>query len=97
MSKEMGTAEFVKQMDGWRGDAALYRLSPPMAGVDGWAFDHVIVSAVIAIGSGPETYLFGCDENGENIDFSELPGSFRGDRDHATALNGAGYSIVSPE
>lgn len=53
--------------------------------------DYVVVSAAVAMFSGPETYIFGTDENGDRTDFGELPGSFRGALDHEAALKGAGY------
>jgi hypothetical protein len=83
------TATFIKQLPGWTGDARLYALSKPLA-----KHKYVVVSAVNAMFSGPETYIFGCDEDGENVSYSELKGSFRGGRDHAQALSGAGYTIA---
>lgn len=94
----MSTATFIKQIPGKRGDMRLYRVDPPMVGenyTDGseLSFDHVAVSAADVPFSGPETYIFGCDSEGKNIDYLELDGSFRGGLDHATALRGAGYEI----
>ena len=54
--------------------------------------DHVIVSAVDVPFSGHETYIFQCDETGVVLDWSEMPGSFRGALDHERALNGLGYT-----
>ena len=84
-------ARYVRDLDGWRGNAKLYELSEPL---DEHKF--VAVSAVDAMFSGPETYSFGCDADGNNVDFCELPGSFRGDFDHERALRGAGYEPVLP-
>ena len=53
----------------------------------------MIVSSVVAIFSGPETYIFGAKEDGEPADFSELEGSYRGGLDHKKALKNAGYSL----
>jgi hypothetical protein len=74
------------------GDANLYRVDPPMAYEDGTT-EYVIVSAVVALYSGPETYIFPANESGEVIDWLELPGSFKGGMDHDEALRGAGYEV----
>lgn len=95
----MGSAVFVKKLDGFTGDAALYHLDPPFQGYS-WSdavasmYAHVIVSATIIPHSGPETYIFGASEDGEVLDWIELPGSFRGALDHEEALRGAGYGVV---
>lgn len=70
----------------WR----LYHLSEPL---DGHA--HVIVSANVVMFSGPETYIFGADSNGEIVDWCELEGSFKGSLDHVAALNNAGYEVAN--
>lgn len=94
-----GTASFIKTIPGMQGDMRLYRVEPPMEGEDRGdgpvpTFEHVAVSAaVVPFGSGPETYIFGCDSEGRDIDFAELDGSFRGGLDHAQALRNAGYEI----
>ena len=51
----------------------------------------IIVSAVVATYSVPETYIFEADESGEITNWGELDGSFRGGLDHLEALNGHGY------
>lgn len=100
----MPTATFLRKLDGWRGDARLYKLSVPMKGeaiTDEQDFDceYVVVSAVVAqsmFGGGPETFIFAADESGEAINLLELPGSFIGALDHAKALLNAGYSVQDP-
>ena len=85
------TATFVKQLRGgnWGGDARLYRLDPPMDGVE-----HVIVSAVHVLGL-PETYIFSARADGSDVvSWTELNGSFKGDLDHARALRNAGYDVL---
>lgn len=83
------------------GDARLYKLSEPVEyttlNYESRKYEtldtsHVIVSAVNALYTGPETYIFPANENGKLIDWMELPGSFRGDQDHHRALAGLGYS-----
>jgi hypothetical protein len=58
--------------------------------------NHVLVSVVTVIFSGPETYIFACDEQGEVESWLELGGSTKGVLDHAEALRNAGYEIASP-
>ena len=77
-----------------RGDQRLYRVDPPMTNYNGDDFAYVVVSAVNATYSGPETYIFGANETGDIIDWGELDGSFRGDLDHEEALRNAGYEVV---
>ena len=93
----MKTATFIKQLDGFNGDARLFKLNPPI-NESYWdevpkSHEYVIVSAVRAMFSGPETYIFPANENGEVTSFGELPGSFRGGLDHEEALNNAGYDV----
>lgn len=94
-----GVATFVKQRNG-NGDGRVYRVEPPIRGNryaleddEQQTFDYVWVSAVGAY-SGPETYIFGCDADGEVLDWCELDGSFRGGFDHEAALRGAGYEVT---
>jgi hypothetical protein len=98
----MNTATFVKDVsDEFTGTAFLYRVDPPMK-EESWfaeedeelqSFDYVVVSATSAFMSGAETYIFGADENGEVLDWGELPGSYRGGLDHQQALEDAGYVV----
>lgn len=93
------TATIARRLQGWRGDARLYRLSEPVRDPD-WddsmpAVDHVFVSAV----SAPEwnileTYIFPASPEGEPISFSEMRGSYQGGLDHTEALLGAGWAVV---
>lgn len=57
-------------------------------------YEYVIVSAVVVDYSGPETYIFPADSDGKALDMLELPGSYRGDLNHAQALANAGYSVI---
>lgn len=92
----MGTATVVKsRLGGYRGDAALYLVNPPLrSDWDDKAYEFVVVSSVVTY-SGPETFIFGADNEGEVQDWAELPGSLKGVLDHEQALEGAGYSIVA--
>jgi hypothetical protein len=83
----MKTATKVKDLNGFNGTAALYKLSEPIN-----EYEYVIVSAIndkYCI----ETYIFGSNENGEVLNWSELEGSTRGVHDHQIALNEAGYEV----
>lgn len=96
----MKTATFIKQMEGFRGDARFYKLSEPAS--VGWdaekTTDYVIVSAVVVAGffdgdGGPETYIFPADGEGRITSWSEMEGSFQGGLDHTRALAGLGYIV----
>lgn len=96
----MKKAVFVKNIEGWNGDARLYKMLPPLVATDYdgktvETHDFVIVSAVVAMLSGPETYIFPATEDGKTKNFGELDGSYRGGLDHAKALRGAGYKAVA--
>mgnify|MGYP001565118549 FL=1 len=94
-------AMLVKTLtNGWTGDAKLYKLSEPMQ----YGYDEpesetqfVIVSATNAMFSGPETYIFPADEDGNVIDWGELDGSYRGGYNHWEALERAGYTVAESE
>lgn len=87
----MKTATFIERLPRWSGDARKYRLSEPLDG-----HDYVIVSAVYAPFSGPETYIFPAREKGgDAINYLELAGSFKGGLDHTKALSLAGYQVVN--
>jgi hypothetical protein len=70
-------ATYIKTIEGWTGDARLYELDGEIETYSGVKTNHVIVSATVVLFSGPETYIFA-----EVLDWSELPGSFRGGYSH---------------
>ena len=95
----MKTATFVKALDQFTGVASLYKCDPPMM-IPTWDDDkpnekteYVVVSAAVAMFSGPETYIFPADAKGNITDWSELNGSYRGGMSHHSALAGAGYDM----
>lgn len=55
----------------------------------------VLVSAATVMMSGPETFIFPADEDGEVVDWAELEGSYKGGLSHAEAIDGAGWELVS--
>ncbi len=73
--------------DGYTGHASLYRLEPKLEGRR-----HVVVSAATVMGKS-ETYIFASNVKGEIRQWGELKGSIKGTLIHATALEGAGYTI----
>lgn len=79
-----------------RGDQRLYLLDPPMprAYDEPGGTEYVVVSAVDAMFSGPETYIFASDPDGRITSFGELAGSFQGALDHVAALANAGYQVL---
>lgn len=82
-------ALFVKDLlVGFTGTAKLFKLSEPLEG-----HTYVVVSATHAMFSGPETYIFGANEDGRVVDWGELPGSYRGGLNHKEALEAAGYVV----
>jgi len=98
----MKTATYIKKMVKWTGNANLYQLSEPMEYDKPWDDEdetpakktsYVVVSAANALYSGPETYIFATDKDGEVLDWGELDGSYRGGLSHEIALQNAGYSV----
>ena len=71
----------------------LYRLMPalPLFDLDDRQVgltDYVVVSAAVVPYTGPETYIFPADSEGNITDRGELPGSYRGGLDHDEAIRG---------
>jgi len=99
----MKTAKLIKEkLDDFIGHANLYKLSHSIKYDKPWneidppakKTKYVIVSAVSAMITGPETYIFPANSKGEIIDWGELDGSFKGGLDHSKALQNAGFSII---
>jgi hypothetical protein len=94
----MSQATLIKShLESFRGDAGLYKLSPPMSdyGDELTQYTHVIVSAVTLPDNNVETYIFPADSEGNILDWGELPGSMKGTLSHTHALREAGYEIVT--
>lgn len=97
----MKTATEVKKLDLFTGDARLFKCEPPMTWEDYHGertkkkrTKYVVVSATVAMFSGPETYIFPANSEGGVVNWGELDGSFRGSLDHKRALENAGYRVV---
>ena len=56
---------------------------------------YVLVSAVNVMFSGPETYIFPCDKEGNVLNWTDLDGSMRGTLSHEKALHNMGYELKS--
>ncbi len=84
------TAERIKTLSGFTGEAALYRCKPPIED-----HEYVVASATHVLGV-PETYLFPSDKHGAIQSYSELDGSQRGTLDHDEIFAGLGYTVTSP-
>jgi hypothetical protein len=95
------TATFVRTLRGFRGNAELFRLEPPLEG-SRWPgetgtgrYAFVVASAARVFGA-PETYMFGADEDGRILDWGELPPSQKGTLDIDAVWRDAGYAVVRP-
>lgn len=84
------TATLIRHLEGWRGNARLYKLSVPLGG-----FAYVVVSTAYDPSRGMwETFIFPALADGEVVSYIELPGSYQGGREHGKALGGAGYDLI---
>lgn len=101
----MKTATWIRDVSAhFNGSAALHRLSEPVV-CHVWDSSHetvevvewVVASAVNVPFSGPETYVFPANEDGEAVSFAEMEGSYRGGLDHGEALRGLGFEVASGE
>ena len=94
----MKKAYFIRNVDGFAGDARLYKLSEPAEYFtqDGnrEKCNYVIVLAIYDFIVGAETYIFPTDENGKILSWSEMDGSFWGRMNHEKALRKAGYEVT---
>jgi len=80
----------------------LYRLSEPVPYGHDYGEDYetdqpeghteyVMISAATVMFSGPETFIFPTDKEGNVIDWGEMEGSYRGGLDHEEAIRQAGW------
>jgi hypothetical protein len=87
--KNEKTAKFITKLNGFSGEARLYKVTPKLEG-----HSYVAVSATVVLYSGPETYIFPANKKGEIEDWGELKGSCQGGLSHEQALENAGYTIL---
>lgn len=84
----MKNAKHIRDLDGFRGHAALYQMDPPHDG------SEFVIASAINNEFGMETYLFPSNAQGEIVSFSEMEGSMRGTTEHSDALESAGYKVT---
>ena len=83
------------------GTAGLWKLDAPVRYPECWGegcyyceegdhaeTEYVVASATIAMFSGPETYLFAADADGNILSWNELPGSYKGGLSEQAAIDG---------
>ena len=93
-------ATFIKELNGFNGEAHLYSFDPPLTWSDTKGKEHktkyAVVSAITSpFDTGrPETFIFPATRGGKVKDYLELEGSLYGDYDHKGAVEKAGYTIV---
>jgi hypothetical protein len=98
----MKTATFVKSMEGFAGQAELFKLSNTITGHkynahmerENIPTGFVIVSAANTFDRGPETFIFPADSTGTILSWGELDGSLYDELDIDKALQGAGYKVT---
>jgi hypothetical protein len=86
-------AKRIKDVSGnFRGSAQLWKFDPPL---ENGEFEYAIVSGISAPHDTgvPETFIFGCNEEGEVATWLELEGSFQGEVNHVKAIENAGYIV----
>lgn len=95
-------ATFVKDVSSkFRGRAEVFKVVPPVPWGDNYDTErythkttYIVVSAATVMFSGPETYIFPCDANGNVKDWGELAGSRQGHLNIDRAIKDAGYEVV---
>lgn len=99
---EITATAIQPNLGGFNGSAKLWHLSEPVP--YGWDYEteepegtteFVVTSAVVAMFSGPETYIFPASSTGEVVSWGEMDGSYRGGLDHEQAIEGAGWVVIS--
>ncbi len=85
MTTDKPTATFIRDLDGFNGEAELYKCE------GGNLPEYVVVSD---IDNPTETYIFKADSDGKVLSWTELDGSFRGKKSHKKALQNVGYEVV---
>lgn len=86
----MNTATKIKEVRGFRGEAAVYRLDPPYRG------EEYVVASSIYLPKSPwkeETVIFPSTEAGEVPAYSDL--AMVKEYSHAAALASIGYEVKS--
>ena len=90
----MKTAKRIRKLEGFTGEAWLYKVNPAMKFNDTEKTNFVVSSAAIATFSGPETLIFPANKKGKIIHWGELNGSGRGFLNCDKAIKRAKYKII---
>jgi hypothetical protein len=88
----MKTAEYIKDVSGFTGEAKLYKITKEIE-TNKLNVSYVVVSATFVLDR-CETYIFESDKNGNVTNWFELEGSCNDVYDHEEALINGGYDIV---
>ncbi len=98
------TATHIRDIEGGRGNVALYRLDPPLTYTHYTGEEDTEVKApyvyVSAVAEIPETYIFHAPPTATEfapVSWGELSGSMKGTTSHIAALNNAGYEVISDD
>jgi hypothetical protein len=84
----MKMSKFATKVKDVNSKQVMWQLEPPLDGNK-----YVITSASTVDFTGPETYLFACDKEGNITNWCELPGSYRGELNHKRCFANIGYCI----
>lgn len=85
----MNTATRVQVLD-WDTDAALYRLTPPLAVGDD-AYDHLVISALLPVNGDKGCIALPATQDGEVTSWHPLAAN--DSPDHADLLRQLGYEV----
>jgi hypothetical protein len=84
----MKMSKFALKIKTMNSRQVLWRLDPPLDG-----HEYIITSASDVMFTGPETYIFPADKDGNITDWCELRGSYRGELNHKRCFANIGYCI----
>lgn len=95
-------ATFIRQLTGWNGDAALYKLDPPYV-AKSYGEDckeqtkeiEFVIASAVNNAFAHETMIFEAKENGDCVSFLDLA-CIRDSLSHSDCLAKLGYKAVWP-
>ena len=82
------TSKFVSKIKVLGSSKILWKAEPPLDGNE-----YIITSASDVMFTGPETYIFPADKDGNITSWCELRGSYRGELNHKRCFSNIGYCI----
>lgn len=90
----MKTATLIKEnLEGFAGEASLYKVNPPMEDWEENMHKYVICSTVYSMCTGLETCIFPANKKGKIVSFEDLEGSERGTSSHKKVFKNVGYKL----